>query len=459
MLTFLVRIIFAQCLMLLSAFFYLMGHGLSMEGLPAGTFCGARDVSGYNFKRLQELSEKNLAVFERKQPVVDVMGRLENLKLGRDYFVQANTEALRQAYIQRAKGRNWLAHISDFFLLSYEKSSFDLEYELDIEKTIRALRRRFSEREAPQIRINEGQLIKTSWTPSFENILNALNTNLFSDNEGRFIIAGGWGSQEEIIQPEARFDQNLLTKKIAVNQEHRAYWILSELLVNNLDVVLNPGDRFSFLAWIASNGVELSDFQSPFLDIEGLTWNDFFGLESMVSTLYEMLLQLGLEVETHHHHAYFFAQIKHVKPGLDVALGNGQDFIFRNSFDQPIRLQFIFDEPYRELVLSISSCLPGPEAGEIIEAFRRVQYADMETVIDSNLPKGDKLLDRKPLSGLSVGFYRVSKVNGKRNNELIDSVQYASQSGRIRMGSGSSNVFHPDVWRELGLEEVYGHRD
>ena len=222
---------------------------------------------------------------------------------------------------------------------------------------------------------------------------------------------------------------------------------------------MNPGDRFSFLSWIAARKIELEDFQSPYLNVEGILWNDFFGLELMASKLFEMILQLDLEIDTHHHHTYFLPKISHVQPGMDVALGNGQDFIFRNSFDQPIRLEFNLDAPYDQIRMSISSCLEGPKPGQVVEAFRRVEYADMETIIDSSLPRGEKLLDRKPLSGLSVGFYRVSNINGKRRKELIDSVQYSSQAGRIRMGSGAVNVFHPDSWRELGLEEVYGHRD
>jgi len=58
-----------------------------------------------------------------------------------------------------------------------------------------------------------------------------------------------------------------------------------------------------------------------------------------------------------------------------------------------------------------------------------------------------------------VGFYRVNTISGKRSRELIQTVQYSSRAGRIRMGSGDVNVFHPDAWRELGLEEVYGIRE
>lgn len=456
---FVVRIIFIQCLLLLSAFFYLMGHGLAMEGLPSGTFCKSRDVSGYNFKRLIELSKKNMRAFDRIQPVIEVMGRSESLKLGRDYFIEVDIDALRASYLNQVRGRNWLFHIRDFFLLSYVRNSFDLEYRLDLKKTLRGLNRRFANREKPQYRVNQGQLVKTSWTPDFDNIIKALNAKLFHGTQGRFSIAGGWGSREEVIQEQAKFEYKLLSTKIPINQEQRGYWILSELLLDKLDVILNPGDRFSFLSWIAARKIELEDFQSPYLNVEGILWNDFFGLELMASKLFEMILQLDLEIDTHHHHTYFLPKISHVQPGMDVALGNGQDFIFRNSFDQPIRLEFNLDAPYDQIRMSISSCLEGPKPGQVVEAFRRVEYADMETIIDSSLPRGEKLLDRKPLSGLSVGFYRVSNINGKRRKELIDSVQYSSQAGRIRMGSGAVNVFHPDSWRELGLEEVYGHRD
>ena len=206
---FVARIIFIQCLLLLSAFFYLMGHGLAMEGLPTGTFCKSRDVSGYNFKRLVELSEKNLRAFDRSQPVVEVMGRSESLKLGRDYFIEVDTDALRTSYLKQVKSRNWLSHIRDFFLLSYDRSSFDLNYRLDLKKTLRGLNRRFSNRDKPQYRIKEGQLVKTSWTPGFENIIKALNSKLFNEIQGRFNVAGGWGSREEVIQEEGHLAQGL----------------------------------------------------------------------------------------------------------------------------------------------------------------------------------------------------------------------------------------------------------
>ncbi len=456
---FLAKLILLQCVILLTTFFYVMGHGLAMEGLPSGSFYKSRDVSGFNFKRLVELSKQNLRVFERKQAIVEVMGRLETLKLDRDYFIEVDTDTLRDNYLQKVRGRNWFTHVRDFFLLSYENSKFELSYRLNHKKTMRGLKRRFSQREAPQFRLNEGQIVKTSWTPDFSNIFNSLQHFLLGETEGRFTIAGGWGSQEEIIQEIAKFDTLLIQKNIRTNPEERAYWILSELLLEELELVLNPGDKFSFLAWISSSGVRPADFQSPYLNLEGVDWNDFYGLEKVASSVYEMVLQLGIEVQTHHNHAYFLPTVKHVKPGLDVALGNGQDFVFNNSLDQPLLLSIKLDKPYNSIKIEFRTCLPGPKIGQITEAFRRVQYADMETVVDSSLPKGDKILDRKPLSGLTVGFYRVNTVDGRRKRELIQTVQYSSRAGRIRMGSGDVNVFHPDAWRELGLEEVYGIRE
>tara|TARA_Y100000589_G_scaffold79985_1_gene73708 strand:+ start:64 stop:1401 length:1338 start_codon:yes stop_codon:yes gene_type:complete len=445
--------------MLLTTFFYVMGHGLAMEGLPSGTFFKSRDISGFNFKRLIALSEQNLRVFERKQAVVEVMGRLETLKLGRDYFIEVDTDTLRKQYLKRVRGRNWLTHVRDYFLLTYEVNEFKLPYKLNRKKTMRGLERKFSQREAPQFRLKEGQVIKTSWTPDFTNIFNSLQYFLLGDTEGRFTIAGGWGSQEDLIQDIAKFDTLVLQKTIPTNLVDRAYWILSELLLEELELYLNPGDKFSFLAWISSSGLRPADFQSPYLNLEGVDWNDFYGLEKIASSIYEMILRLGIEVQTHHNHAYFLPTVKHVKPGLDVALGNGQDFVFSNSLDQPLLLSIKLEKPYNRIKIEFRTCLTGPEVGQITEAFRRVKYANMETVVDSSLPKGDKILDRKPLSGLTVGFYRVKISDGRRRKELIKTVQYSSRAGRIRMGSGDVNVFHPDAWRELGLEEVYGIRE
>ena len=457
--SFFAKLLLLQCLILLTAFFYVMGHGLAMEGLPSGTYYKSRDISGFNFKRLVELSKLNLRIFERKQAVVEVTGRLETLKLDKDYFVEVDTNALRDNYLKQVRGRNWFTHVKDFFLLSYEKNNFELPYRLNHKKTMRGLERRFSQREAPQFRLKEGRIVKTSWTPDFSNIFSALEKSILGEAEGRFTIAGGWGSQEEVIQDVAKFDTLLVKSTLQIEPEHRAYWILAELLLNELEVVLNPGDRFSFLAWISSSGVRLGDFQSPFLNLEGVEWNDFYGLEKIASSIYEMVLKLGIEVQTHHNHAYFLPTIKHVKPGLDVALGNGQDFVFNNSLDQPLMLSIKLEKPYSKVKIEFRTCLSGPSIGQITEAFRRVQYADMETIVDSSLPKGDKILDRKPLSGLTVGFYRVNTISGKRSRELIQTVQYSSRAGRIRMGSGDVNVFHPDAWRELGLEEVYGIRE
>ena len=92
-----------------------MGHGLAMEGLPSGTFYKSRDISGFNFKRLVELSKLNLRIFERKQAVVDVTGRLETLKLDKDYFVEVDIDTLREKYLEKVRGRNWFSHVRDFF--------------------------------------------------------------------------------------------------------------------------------------------------------------------------------------------------------------------------------------------------------------------------------------------------------------------------------------------------------
>ena len=161
--------------------------------------------------------------------------------------------------------------------------------------------------------------MKTSWTPDFTNIFNGLEHFILGEEEA-IHDCGGWGRQE-IIQDVAKFDTKLVESRLEISSEHRAYWILSELLNDQLELVLNPGERFSFLAWISSSGLNLADFQSPYLYEEGVEWNDFYGLEKTVSAIYEMVLKLGLEVQTHHNHAYFLPTIKHVKPGLDVALG------------------------------------------------------------------------------------------------------------------------------------------
>ena len=92
--------------------------------------------------------------------------------------------------------------------MSYEKNNFELPYRLNHKKTMRGLERRFSQREAPQFRLKEGQIVKTSWTPDFSNIFSALEKSILGEaEEGSQLLVDGAVKRKlsKMLQNSIRF--------------------------------------------------------------------------------------------------------------------------------------------------------------------------------------------------------------------------------------------------------------
>jgi|GEM_PF-2191822 len=501
---------------LLFSFFFLFFNGYQFEGMPLGTRFGQRDISGMNYKQTKELANLSVNQFESLVFMVDLESEKFQLEHGSDFFIKVDTQALLLSYREFRGLVPWYRRALEFISLEYEPRPFPVSFVLDRKATEKSLNRRFSRRTDVSYRVENDSLFQVRWTFDFTALLEEMEEHIQSASSGIIPLSLEPIKEKNHLEGQEFFTNRISVESFPVATDDRVSVQLAKLLVDSQDsILINPGEEFSMLKYFQRLGIPQTtrttmvasgylrsedslDFSTSLSSLrletgtgtdsesslpglstsplesasittaaiplensqmmDDIRFEDYYGLSLVSSLMFRTFLKLGFQILRHSNHPYFLPGVSYFQPGLDSRIGPDHDLKVLNSSSQPFRITLGYDGNI--FTIEAYACLEDYPAIWLKEAYRNIEYADMITLLDLGLDKGEKKIIRKPVSGLSVGIFRLWKDSrGMVHRKLVWKSQYESMEGVIHVGEEGMNVFNPENWEDLGLDESYTLRD
>ncbi len=442
----------------LFSFLFIFLNGYQFQGLPLGTHLGDRDLALVNYKGLKSIARQSLGKFKSMRFSIQVEGRSFDLEYGRDFYLQVDQNKLLSEYRRFRSMIPWYLSIYQFVTGKFKKHEFEIPIELSREKTLKSLHKRFKKKENILHKIDEDSLVKIAWTLDLDEVLDKIKTSALSvGNRKQIPFQLTPVKHTEVLQRQTLFHNLISEEKRPLSSGDRGFGELNSILEAQRTVLLNPEDSFSCLEFLIKNQITSMAVSTKTTTVDGIEFYDFHGLSLFSSLLFRTFLRLGFQIDRHSHHPYFFSKIDYLKPGLDSRIGGNDDLRVVNTTRQPFLLMFSFENGYFQI--SAFSCFDDYPKPWLREAYRKIEYADMTTILDPTLQKGQKMIMRKPISGMAVGIYRMWKnPRGKTRRKQVWKAHYSSLNGIIHVGREGINVFHPESWKDLGIEESFAIR-
>ena len=468
-----------------------------------GTYLGQRDISGLNYKQLGELAKLSMREFETLVFMIDLESDTFQLEHGSDYFTQVNTESLLESYRKFRSMVPWYQRALEFISLDYEMRKFPMIFELDETNTMKSLNKRFASQSDVVYRYEDGQLFQVQWTFDFGKLIQQMDKHVKAMSKGLVHLKLEPTKERILLHNKNHFSKLIAEEFFDVADDSRLLAQLRKFSSNSADsILINPGEQFSLMEYFQSIGLpqttitmaaDSRDYEAPqtegsiglgknsnqdldntseseeinslevvqldpALEIDKVPFDDYFGLSMVSSLLFRTFLKIDFQILRHSNHPYFMPEVPYFQPGLDAKIGPKDDLRVQNSSNQPV--QFFLSLEDGQFKINAYACFSEYPASWLKEAYRNVEYADMITLLDLKLAKGEKKIIRKPISGLSVGISRLWKnAKGTVQRKLVWKTQYKSLEGVINVGEAGLNVFNPQAWEDLGLDEGYTLRN
>jgi hypothetical protein len=161
------------------------------------------------------------------------------------------------------------------------------------------------------------------------------------------------------------------------------------------------------------------------------------GLSIASSALYEPLLRVGAKVIERHHLPHYYPELSFVLPGLDAAVGPGDDLKVMNEAPIP----FLIDARLESgrLSLELRSVQQPPfrvelRTGKVAKVPFRNIYQKSPIV-----PPQQQIIDRPGIEGLKVRVYRTyyaGEEGRKDREELVSTDEYSRRDQFVRVWKG-----------------------
>ena len=423
-----------------------------------GTHLGDRDLALINYKGLKNIAHQSLLAFRSTQFSIEVEGRSFLLEFGRDFFLQVDQKRLLSEYRRVRSLVPWYISIYEFVTGNFQDREFQIPFMVNRKKSLKSLQKRFKKKENILFKIDADSLVKIAWTLDIDDLLNRIEGSALLRREtGQIAFQLTPVRRTEVLKRALLFHRLVSEEKSSLTTTSRGFDEISSVIKAQPRILLNPEDSFSCLEFLIQNQVLSSVVNSKSIEVDGIEFHDLHGLSLLSSLLFRTFLKLGFHIDRHSHHPYFFSKIEYLKPGLDSKIGGNDDLRIVNTTQQPFLLTFSFEDDHFQV--NAYSCFDEFPKPWLRESYRRIEYADMTTILDPSLQKGQKLIMRKPVSGMAVGIYRLWKDStGKTRRRRVWKAHYSSLNGIIHVGQEGINVFHPESWKDLGIEESFAIR-
>lgn len=204
--------------------------------------------------------------------------------------------------------------------------------------------------------------------------------------------------------------------------------------------VLKPGEVFSYNN-IVGNRTQQQGFRMAPVILDGKLVPDWGGGVCQVSsTLYNSALLANLEIVDRSNHG---RAIGYVPLGFDATVVDGQiDFKFKNNLSRPIMLHATItdNELFFAILGDVKDTPPPIELDYVVH--RVIEPVEIKQP-DPTLELGKEVVDESPQRGFRVSTYRIRKVNGKEERQLLATDDYDPVNRIIKIGSKPKDANAP----------------
>ncbi len=204
--------------------------------------------------------------------------------------------------------------------------------------------------------------------------------------------------------------------------------------------VLKPGEVFSYNN-IVGNRTQQQGFRMAPVILDGKLVPDWGGGVCQVSsTLYNSALLANLEIVDRSNHG---RAIGYVPLGFDATVVDGQiDFKFKNNLSRPIMLHAIItdNELFFAVLGDVKDTPPPIELDYVVH--RVIEPVEVKQP-DPTLEIGKEVVDESPQRGFRVSTYRIRKVDGKEERQLLATDDYDPVNRIIKIGSKPKDANTP----------------
>ncbi len=219
------------------------------------------------------------------------------------------------------------------------------------------------------------------------------------------------------------------TKYEIGNKERVNNLLIASSAINN--VIIYPGQHFSFNTWVGPRVTEVGYKEAPVLYLGKLIPGVGGGVCQVSSTLYNAALMANLKM---------IQRLNHSVPSTYVPLArdatvvyDGVDLIIENTYDNPILMVSSVNSPYLTVVI-----LGRKTDWKSIELETKVvESYPFKTIFipDSSLTKGTKNKIVKGRKGIKAELWRaIEYFDGTIKNELVNTSIYPAQPEEYKVG-------------------------
>jgi vancomycin resistance protein YoaR len=204
--------------------------------------------------------------------------------------------------------------------------------------------------------------------------------------------------------------------------------------------VLKPGEIFSYNN-IVGNRTQQQGFRMAPVILDGKLVPDWGGGVCQVSsTLYNSALLANLEIVDRNNHG---RAIGYVPLGFDATVVDNQiDFKFKNNLSRPIMLHATItdNELFFAVLGDVRDTPPPIELDYVVH--RVIEPVEVKQP-DPTLEVGKEVVDESPQRGFRVSTYRIRKVDGKEERQLLATDDYDPVNKIIKIGSKPKDANTP----------------
>jgi vancomycin resistance protein YoaR len=210
---------------------------------------------------------------------------------------------------------------------------------------------------------------------------------------------------------------------------------LSAEAVNN--VVLNPGDTFSFNKIVGQRTAERG-YKPAGAYVGGAVVDEVGGGICQVSSmLYHNALYADLEIVSRRNHMF---TVSYLPLGIDATINWGTiDFKFKNNTDYPIRIVTHYDKEKNDLTMTFYGTKTNDKKIEIV--YEVIKKTSPETIYkeDASVAEGKTVTKQSGSTGYTVDTYKlVYDAEGKLESRIyVDRSTYRAQNRIVHVPVGS----------------------
>lgn len=216
----------------------------------------------------------------------------------------------------------------------------------------------------------------------------------------------------------------------AAGRKHNVGFAAS--LING--TVLMPGETFSYNAEIGPVTLRAGFKNAGVFIGDKIEDGVGGGLCQVSSTLYQAALHSNMGIEQRRNHSMAVA---YLKPGMDAVVYSPYlDLKFKNNYPNPVYIQAYGDNNNLSVSIYGHQADLGGYSYKVFSETTSVLKPTVTKVDDPNIPKGEEVVEKKPVTGYTSKTYRQTIKDGKVvKTELISQDSYKKVDGITRVGT------------------------